>query len=92
MIGGKPGSVTSRPMVGREAESERVDRALALVADGQAPVVVISGEAGMGKTRLIDESLARAGDGIGVLRTECLALGSRIPYLPFAEFLRTRIF
>ena len=89
MIGGKPGSVTSRPMVGREAESERVDRALASVADGQAPVVVVSGEAGMGKTRLIDESLARAGDGIRVLRTECLALGSRIPYLPFAEFLRS---
>jgi DNA-binding CsgD family transcriptional regulator len=88
MVGVQHGSLSSPVMVGRELEAERVVRALSGLADGTAPYVVISGEAGIGKSRLIDDALARTGAAIRVVRTECLALGSRIPYLPFAELLR----
>ncbi|MFO7534032.1 MAG: AAA family ATPase, partial [Candidatus Limnocylindrales bacterium] len=88
MVGARYGHMSSPVMVGRELESGRIGRALAGLADGRAPLIVISGEAGIGKSRLIDETLARMGPAIRVLRTECLALGSRIPYLPFAELLR----
>ncbi|MEX1344257.1 MAG: AAA family ATPase [Candidatus Limnocylindrales bacterium] len=92
MIGGQSGSVSSPVMVGREAESERIGRALAALTMGGAPPIIISGEAGIGKTRLIDESLGKSADDLRVLRAECLALGSRIPYLPFAELLRSLVY
>jgi DNA-binding CsgD family transcriptional regulator len=88
MVGVRSGGLSSPVMVGRELESERIGRALARLADGHAPMIVISGEAGIGKSRLIDEALALMAPAIRVIRTECLALGSRIPYLPFAELLR----
>ncbi len=88
MAGASDVNVTSPVLIGRDAEAARIDRALAAVGDGNGRVVVISGEAGIGKTRLIDEALGRASGGVRSLRAECLALGSAIPYLPFAELLR----
>ena len=82
------GSLSSPLLVGREPESRTLASALAALLDGHPRVVVISGEAGIGKTRLIDDCLRRAGPALRVLRCECLALGSAIPYLPFAELLR----
>ena len=82
------GSLSSPLLVGREPESRKLAGALAALLDGHPRVVVISGEAGIGKTRLIDDGLQRAGPALRVLRGECLALGSAIPYLPFAELLR----
>ncbi|MEA2025445.1 MAG: AAA family ATPase, partial [Chloroflexota bacterium] len=84
-----PGSsVTSPVMIGRDAESARLGEALASLAEGQGHLVTISGEAGIGKTRLIDEALKGTDGAVRALRAECLALGSGIPYLPFAEILR----
>ena len=88
MVGPAASKVTSPRMFGRDTESVRLDRAFAAVRDGQPSLVVISGEAGIGKTRLIDEALERTGGTLRVLRGGCLALGSGIPYLPFAELLR----
>lgn len=75
-------------MIGRDPESERVGRALEALLSGTPRTVAISGEAGIGKTRLIDETLQAAGPGLRVLHAECLALATGIPYLPFAELLR----
>ena len=88
MTGALPGKATSPIMFEREAESARLGRMLSALNDGAAGLGVISGEAGIGKTRLIEEALARAGGGLQVLRADCLALGSSIPYLPFAELMR----
>ncbi len=82
------GSAASPELIGREAESARIDRALASLIDGHAVPIVISGEAGIGKTRLIEAGLEGADGAIRALRAECLALGSSIPYLPFAELMR----
>ena len=88
MVGAAVRSVSSPVLVGRAPEAARLGQALTGLLHGEPRVVVISGEAGIGKTRLIDECLRLAGPELQVLRGECLALGSGIPYLPFAEILR----
>ena len=54
------GRVVSRRFVGREAELARVADAIATAAGGAATTVIVSGSAGMGVTRFIDEALNRA--------------------------------
>ena len=54
MSGAAVTHVTSPVMFGRDAESARLDRTLEALSEGRAGLVVIGGEAGMGKTRLID--------------------------------------
>ena len=55
--GGRPTIVRSNPpgppLVGREQELRRLEQALA--ERGQRPLVVLAGEAGIGKTRLVQE-------------------------------------
>jgi DNA-binding NarL/FixJ family response regulator len=88
MVGAHSNHATSPRMFGRESESARLAQTFAGLHEGRGGLVVISGEAGIGKTRLINEALDTAGDEVRVLRADCLALGSGIPYLPFAELLR----
>jgi tetratricopeptide (TPR) repeat protein len=45
---------------GRETESTALDGALDRVASGRAAIVLVDGEAGIGKTRLLEDALARA--------------------------------
>lgn len=55
-------SSTSRhdlPFVGRSSQRELFESVMSLVAGGQGAVVSVSGEAGSGKTRLVNEALAR---------------------------------
>ncbi len=88
MVGAPESQITSPLLIGRDAESARLDEALSGLTEGRGRLVVISGEAGIGKTRLIDEALGRTDGAVRSLRAECIALGSGIPYLPFAELLR----
>ncbi|MFB4315020.1 AAA family ATPase [Actinomadura sp. 21ATH] len=53
--GGEPQQV---PLVGREAECETLDRLLADVRGGESRVLVLRGEAGVGKSRLLDHLVA----------------------------------
>jgi hypothetical protein len=46
---------------------------------------VVLGTAGVGKTRLVDEALADAGERATVLRGRCLSYGEGITYWPVAE-------
>jgi len=48
-------STATSSLVGRQAECERIERALAEVAEGERRVLLIEGEAGIGKSRLVDE-------------------------------------
>jgi DNA-binding CsgD family transcriptional regulator/tetratricopeptide (TPR) repeat protein len=78
------------PMVGRASELahllSHVDRA----AGGRASTVLLAGDAGVGKTRLLDELTARAAErGVRVLTGHCVDLGDvGLPYLPFVDLLR----
>jgi DNA-binding SARP family transcriptional activator len=53
---------TARPLVGRTAELARFDELLGHAAEGHTDWVVLSGEAGIGKTRLAEEFASRATD------------------------------
>ena len=77
------------PFVGRGAEMARLKELTGRVLGGQGQVVSIVGEAGVGKSRLVDELLAHAGGvGMQVLHGECVSYGSTIPYLPWIAVLR----
>jgi AAA ATPase domain len=51
----------SGPLVGRDAELRRLDAALARASRGSSAVVLVGGEAGVGKSRLAAEAADRAG-------------------------------
>ena len=52
----------SRALVGRERECAAIDRLLEASAQGQSSSLVIRGEAGMGKTALLEHAAERSGD------------------------------
>jgi DNA-binding CsgD family transcriptional regulator len=76
--------------VGREEELERLRSALARAAEGRGGTVIIGGEAGIGKSRLLERFAQEAeGDGARVLIGACLEFGEAgPPYGPFVEALR----
>ena len=77
------------PLVGRRRELRALSVALDAAAAGSAGAVLLSGEAGVGKTRLITEAVAQAtAAGFVVFTGRCLDTGeSALPYLPFTEAL-----
>jgi DNA-binding CsgD family transcriptional regulator len=67
-----------------------LEAALETVRQGEPAAVLIGGEAGMGKTRLIGEFTATTrGAGVRVLTGACLELGADgLPFSPFTAMLR----
>lgn len=78
--------------VGRERERARLRAALDAAAPGQGGVALVSGEAGIGKTRLLLEwaSEARAA-GWQVIAGSAYETEGAPPYLPFLEALREHV-
>ncbi|GAA3840991.1 LuxR family transcriptional regulator [Sphaerisporangium flaviroseum] len=77
-------------MVGRATELELLRDAFGQAAGGSPQAVVVGGEAGVGKSRLVSDFAARAtSDGARVLMGGCLDLSAGdMPYAPLAEVLR----
>jgi class 3 adenylate cyclase len=72
--------------VGREHELGVLEDTLLAASRGDARVALISGEAGMGKTRLAEEVISRARKiGFEVLTGACSEAELALPYLPFVE-------
>ncbi|MCC7355255.1 MAG: tetratricopeptide repeat protein [Anaerolineae bacterium] len=77
------------PLIGRNVELARLEAAVErLVKDGYGQVVIISGEAGIGKSRLLAELWERVGHQVRILHGTCLAHTSNINYFPFIEILK----
>jgi hypothetical protein len=57
-VAGRPGTLADAPLVGREAELERLDDLVARIGQGTR-MVVLRGEAGIGKTALWRIALRR---------------------------------
>ena len=51
--------VSSPTMVGRDDELERLETAWRVTVDGEPQLILVSGEAGIGKTRLASEFAKR---------------------------------
>lgn len=82
-----PGS--DPPLIGREAELDRLRQLLSAAGRGRGNVAVISGEAGIGKTRLLGE-LAREARRTGrVLLGRCYESQQILSFGPWVEALRT---
>jgi DNA-binding CsgD family transcriptional regulator/tetratricopeptide (TPR) repeat protein len=73
-------------LVGRRAELSALGAALARAAEGSPSAVLVAGDAGVGKSRLVTETVARAvGEGFAVLTGRCVDAAAALPYLPFSE-------
>ncbi|HKJ24687.1 MAG TPA: adenylate/guanylate cyclase domain-containing protein, partial [Myxococcota bacterium] len=84
----KPASGFTSQLVGREAESRAVEGALEALATGRGGVVSVLGEAGIGKSRLLEDVRGRAGDDrIAWLESRSLAIGRSLPFHTFADLL-----
>ena len=90
IIEGMAVRVSSPVLVGRVAESERMRAALDDARNGRSRALLVAGEAGVGKTRLVAEmaELARE-EGMTVLVGGCIQVGEgALPYAPVVEALR----
>lgn len=78
---------SSVPLLGRSTELRDLRAAVERSAAGEPSVVLLAGDAGVGKTRLLSELVDGARDGTDiVLIGHCIDLGELAPpYLPFAE-------
>ena len=85
-----PGTLSSPILVGRATEVHALDAALRRAEGGTPAIVLIGGDAGLGKTRLVDEFATEARQsGARVLVGGCVDLGGEgVPYGPFLEALR----
>src|SRR5262245_13277029 len=92
MIGPAMSARVSSPiLIGRAPEMAALQDALARADDGAPVVVLVGGEAGIGKTRLVLELADQARtQGTLVLEGNCVNLGSDegLPFAPVAEALR----
>jgi AAA ATPase domain len=84
------GRVASPTFVGRVEELQTLEAAKVRVANGDPAVVLVGGEAGVGKTRLVAELEVRcAADETRVLVGGCVPVGGgALPYAPIVEVLR----
>jgi DNA-binding CsgD family transcriptional regulator/tetratricopeptide (TPR) repeat protein len=83
--------LVSPVLVGRERELERLRAALDRTTGGEAGVVLVGGEAGIGKSRLLEAAF----DGVPTARMltgGCIELGGEgLPFVPLVQALRTLV-
>jgi DNA-binding CsgD family transcriptional regulator/tetratricopeptide (TPR) repeat protein len=84
------GSQGDVPLVGRERELTLLRNALTCAADGDPGAVLVAGEAGVGKSRLVRALLEDPPSHEGlVLRAQCVDLGDPgLPYLAMVDLVR----
>jgi ABC-type oligopeptide transport system substrate-binding subunit/class 3 adenylate cyclase len=81
-------------LVGREQELARLDEAVERVASGTGSVLLLTGEAGIGKSRLLQELRERFSSAVSPigapawLEGRCVSYGESLSYWPFRDMLR----
>jgi ATP/maltotriose-dependent transcriptional regulator MalT len=87
------GRVASPTLVGRVEELQVLEAVRGRAAAGEPAVVLVGGEAGVGKTRLMAELTSRhVPDGTRVLVGGCVPVGDgALPYAPIVEILRALV-
>ena len=96
-LGGGPGvpvaavAADRDPLIGRDAELAGLRRGLAAARAGNAHVVAVGGEPGIGKMRIVDEAAAEAAaGGAAVVRGRAAEESRAWPTSPAASASRTR--
>ena len=76
--------------MGREHELAVLEASLASLGEGRGGVVVLRGEPGVGKSRLIAETRRRPGaERVRWLEGRALSFGRHLSYWPFIEIVKT---
>src|SRR5438132_10261531 len=77
------------PLVGREREISSLTGIYGRAARGEGAIALLTGEPGVGKSRLLHEFMSRL-DGAGALELEttCVSYGRAMAYRPIVELLR----
>lgn len=90
MIGSVVRRVSSSIFVGRVVERAHLQAALDAAEQGEPGLVLVGGDAGIGKTRLVTELATVANTrGAVVVRGQCLDMRATIlPFAPFVDILR----
>src|SRR5829696_9139034 len=91
VLADRPGRVrrTAAPMVGRDREQQLLQQLLErAAAERSCHLISVLGSAGVGKSRLVDEFVARLGDQASVLRGRCPAFGDSVTLWPMVEVVR----
>ncbi len=78
---------TAGPFVGRRAELDALVEALQRAAGGAGELAIVTGDPGLGKTRLLGELCARAASA-RTLRVQCTQIGARHPYSAISAILQ----
>src|SRR4051794_4700856 len=80
----------ARPLVGRDAELATLHAAIRGCFQGQPRVILVTGEPGVGKTRLMAEVSTRATSELGanVLTGFAIESGGMLPYFPIGRAIR----
>ncbi|NOZ70614.1 MAG: AAA family ATPase [Chloroflexi bacterium] len=80
------------PFVGRSKEIGQLMRLLSQAAAGQGQTVLISGEPGIGKSRLVQETAILAHrQGFHLLSAQCYQVEQAMPYQPLIDLIRQLI-
>jgi class 3 adenylate cyclase/tetratricopeptide (TPR) repeat protein len=86
---GRQGADDELPLVGRERELELLLSELEAVrASGRCRVATVLAQAGVGKSRLVGEVIARAAPGARALRGRCLSYGRGITFWPLVDVVQ----
>lgn len=81
-------SWAASPFVGRNAELEMLTAVVSDLTAGRGAVVAITGEPGIGKSRLVAETRARFADDVTFLEGQGAAYAETFPYWPVRDLLR----
>jgi ABC-type transport system substrate-binding protein/class 3 adenylate cyclase len=76
------------PLVGREHEVRVLDAVFGDLSEGRGAIVAITGEPGIGKSRLAVEARARWEEGVRFLGAQGVSYAQDVPYYPVRELLR----
>jgi hypothetical protein len=77
-------------LVGRDAELARLRELVGQAVNGQGSIVSLMGEAGLGKSRLLEELKASPeASGASWLEGRSLSVGQQMSYHPFVDLLRS---
>jgi DNA-binding SARP family transcriptional activator/tetratricopeptide (TPR) repeat protein len=88
----EPPSFPDTPLAGRAGEFAQLIESYHAILQGASRIMILQGEAGIGKTRLANEFLGwAAAHGADVLSGRVFETGGRLPYQPLVEALRNRI-
>jgi DNA-binding CsgD family transcriptional regulator len=76
--------------IGRQPHLAEIERLLDQLALGHGQTLLVTGEAGIGKSRLVAETKARAEQrAVLVLQGQCFETDRSLPYAPFVDLFRS---